>query len=178
MEMEAKVQKDSSSRIFSGSWFLVIAPPIIAFLVIWARIGSDETIETKWLIEFLIYMVGGSIFYYFASLVPIRVALARAKKIEESDDPEKPSLRSLIFSDFFKSSKVRYNIYDGNGSFKGTETRSVGGFVNIFAFPFYLLIYLMILLVKASLVFYWAIFSFMRNYIYLWMFPKKSGYKD
>ena len=176
--MENKAQKNELSRIFTGSWFLVIAPPIIAFLVIWSKLGSDKSIETKWLVEFLIYMVGGSIFYYFASLVPIRVVLARAKKMEESDDPEKPTLRSLIFSDFFKVSKVTYNIYSSSGSFKGTETKNVGGFVNVFAFPFYLLIYLAILLLKASLVLYWAIFSFIRNYVYLWMFPKKSGYKD
>jgi len=176
--MGSKANKNELSRIFTGSWFLVIAPPIIAFLVIWSRVVSDDVIETKWLVEFLIYMVGGSVLYYFASRVPIKVVLARAKRRKESEDGDKPSLSSLFFTDFFKNTEISYGVYDGYGNHLRNETEVVYGYLKIFSLPFYMLLYLFILIVKASLVFYWAIFSFIRNYIYLWVFPKKSGYKD
>lgn len=130
-------------------------------------------IDKKWLIEFLIYMVGGSIFYYFSSLIPIRVIIARSKKMEEAEKSDKPSLANFIFSDFFKNTTVTYNKYDSSGSFQGSETHELPGILDLAGLPIYILVYIIILFIKASFVPYWAIFSFFRNYVFVWLFPKK-----
>jgi hypothetical protein len=180
--MVEKTQTNEDSRIFMGSWFLVIAPFFVAVVIVWYNFGKiqlanpDKTtfdvvaMTFEHVLQILIYLVGGEILYYFASRVPPHVAIYRAKKLDESDDV---GLLDTIFKDTFKGATLHYDVRDSAGNTLGHESHYVPGIAGIVSVPFKLLVYAMILIVKASLVPYWAIINFFRNYVFVWLFSKK-----
>lgn len=180
---QKKTNLDGNKRVFAGSWVLVIAPVFVTFLRVWYNIsklrmaGNEEStftlLFTEWhILEIIIWTIGGAILYYFASRVPIRVLIARAKKRGDNE-----SGIGSFFEDSFKGGTVKYDIYDQSGSFQRSEEYYVPGiFVGLVEVPLKLLLVILFIFVKAALVPYWALFNFIRNYLLLWLFPKKFTY--
>ena len=181
--MEKKMNRNENNRVFMGSWFLVIAPFFVAAMLLWYHFSKYQhvnpdantinailmTLKAK--IQIFIYLIGGSAFYYFASRVPIKIAIIRAQKSQESDGE---SLFGAVFKDTFKGGMVKYDYYNSAGSFQGSKEYYVpGAAAALVGAPIRLLLYAIILFVKASFVPYWGLFNFFRNYIFLWIFPKR-----
>ena len=181
--MEKKMNKTENKRVFMGSWFLVIAPFFVAAMLLWYYVSKYQTLHLdasninailailKSKTQIFIYLIGGSAFYYFASRIPIKLAIMRAEKRQDSDAP---GLFDTIFQDSFKGGSVKYDVYNSAGSYQSSEEYYVPGVaVGVVGIPIKLLIYVMILFFKASFVPYWGLFNFFRNYIFFWLFSKK-----
>ncbi len=180
---EQKQSKDNGNkRVFSGSWFLVIAPFFVGAIEIWYYIaklhlaGNNESTLTlflsTWKIwEIIILTAGGAILYYFASRVPIKVLVARAKKQANEDEP---NFFAMLIRDSFKGGTVKYDVYDSSHSFLRSEEHYVPGIASgLAAAPVLAAVTIIFYFIKAALVMYWAIFNFFRNYVLLWIFPKR-----
>ena len=181
-EEEQSVDQEMKKRVFAGGWFLVIAPIFVCFIRVWYSISSDHMLDNgenlfvllftnKDLLTIIIWTIGGAIGYYFASLVPKRVLIARERKQEQNDEP---GFFSILFKDSFKGGIVKTDVYDASGGFLREEEYYVPGvFVGLVGVPLKIVFVIVFLFVKAALVPYWAIFNFFRNYVLLWIFPKK-----
>lgn len=181
--MEKKVNQTENKRVFMGSWFLVISPFFVAAIQLWYHSSKYQhlhldastidailaTLKSK--IQIFIYLIGGSAFYYFASRIPIKLAIMRAEKSQDSDGP---NLFNTIFQDSFKGGTVKYDVYNSAGSYQNSEEYYVPGIaVGLVGIPIKFLVYFIILFIKASFVPYWGLFNFFRNYIFFWLFSKK-----
>jgi len=177
----AESQSDDRKRVFAGSWFLVIAPIFVCCIMVWYGFskrhlldGDTNTIVVllrNWrlFLQYVVMYIGGAALYYFASLVPKKVLIFRMKKKKNND-----SFLGMLFQDSFKGGTVNWDVYDASGSFQRTESHYVPGIaVGIVETPIKIVIAILFYFLKAALVMYWAIINLFRNYIFLWILPKK-----